>query len=251
MATVTGAHFHLEYRDEAAWRSESVSFAERARYLELRADERACDWSWQVPRNAAARVLADVAVALGRLHATGEVHGDLKPANVLLTADGAHLFDSLKLAPGVRAPAMTRGWAAPEQVLGNPVGFATDQYAMGMLLLRLVDGVLYGEETRVLIPVGGTRLEAHTVMRNPGVYIDTDSAPVQPSAVEAWRGVIERCIRFEPSERFASTGELEEALRRLCERDGLVGDLRVPVSFGRAVMGQDASGRLTPAWLSA
>ena len=49
-----------------------------------------------------AAVLRDLASQLGRLHERDEIHGDLKPANVLLTADAPEPLDSLQLAPGLR-----------------------------------------------------------------------------------------------------------------------------------------------------
>ncbi len=173
-----------------------------------------------------------------------------KPSNLLLSRDGLWPIDSLQLAVGTRSPALTRSWAAPEQVLRFPVQFQTDQYPLGLMLLHLVEGVLYGEEAKVSIPVGARRVENHTVFRNPGVYIDGDTAPVDGRAVDAWRGLVERCVRFDAADRFPSMTALADALAPLLESETLSGHLEVSLSFGRLLLGNDGTGPLTPCWLA-
>ncbi len=220
------------------------------RYRQLRAEAPTANWQWSVPRGAVACVVVALAESLAGLHEASEIHGDLKPANVLLTAAAPLPFDSLMLAPGVRSPAMTRGWAAPEQVMGLAVSPQTDQYPLGLLLLGLVGGVLYGEEARVSIPVGGTRLEYHTVLRNPAVYIDPDTAPIGREHVDAWRDLIERCVRFEAATRFPTLADLIAALRPLTEEPTLHGTLTLPLTFGRLILGHDGAGEPEPCWLT-
>jgi serine/threonine protein kinase len=208
--------------------TERVQAGDPARYRRLRAAHPDARWTWQVSRRDFATILRDLAIQLGRLHERNEVHGDLKPANVLLTATATEPLDSLRLAPGERAPAMTRGWAAPEQILGLAVSPQSDQYALGLLLLRLVGGVLYGEEARVSIPTGGTQLEYHTVLRNPAVYIDPATAPIERAHVAAWRDLIERCVRFEAADRFPAMADVAEALRPLIDAESLNGTVETP-----------------------
>ncbi len=82
---------------------------------------------------------AELTRALAYLHSEGIVHGDLKPANVLVTALGdLKLIDlGLAVAPGTKNEGGfqgTLGYAAPELLRGEPCSVATDLYGLGAIL---------------------------------------------------------------------------------------------------------------------
>ena len=87
--------------------------------------------------------------ALASAHALSIVHRDVKPANVLITAEGAVKladFGVAKLAEGSTAGSIGAGvvgtpkYMAPEQGRGDAVGPATDVYSAGVVLYEMLAG---------------------------------------------------------------------------------------------------------------
>jgi eukaryotic-like serine/threonine-protein kinase len=94
-----------------------------------------------------------VAEAVAHAHAKLVVHRDLKPSNILVTPNGIVRLLDFGIAKLVgeaqagqpeltvnAARVMTPRYAAPEQVLGQPISTATDIYALGVLLFELLTG---------------------------------------------------------------------------------------------------------------
>lgn len=98
----------------------------------------------------AARIGRDVSSALAHAHAAGIVHRDVKPANILLEADGTAKLTDFGIArlddgsAGITITGYTIGTAAylaPEQVSGEPMSSAGDVYALGLVLLEALTAV--------------------------------------------------------------------------------------------------------------
>jgi hypothetical protein len=102
------------------------------------------------------RQLSEVAIigrqlaeALAYAHASGVVHRDVKPENVLVGLDGrARLTDfgiARLLGDAVQHTAAgktigTPAYLAPEQVRGDPVDTAADVYSLGLVLIETISG---------------------------------------------------------------------------------------------------------------
>lgn len=118
-----------------------------------------------LPPDEARSIARHVARAMAAAHAAGVTHGDLKPGNVMLTADGGvKVLDfglgfapplegrseerptARKLAPLPRTEsgaAMFRGtpqYMTPEHALAQTIGAASDVYGLGLVLYEMLTG---------------------------------------------------------------------------------------------------------------
>ncbi|MFI6786364.1 PASTA domain-containing protein [Nonomuraea sp. NPDC050383] len=102
----------------------------------------------RLPAREALEILIPVLAALGAAHQAGMVHRDVKPENVLMTADGRVKVVDFGLARAIEATNQTRtgvmigtiGYMSPEQVTTGRADVRTDVYAAGIMLFELVTG---------------------------------------------------------------------------------------------------------------
>ncbi|WP_345638046.1 protein kinase domain-containing protein [Rugosimonospora acidiphila] len=103
------------------------------------------------PISWAAAIAAQVAATLVDVHRVDVVHRDIKPSNLMVSASGlvkvldfgVAILQGASALPKLTQIGMTVGsppYMPPEQVLGNPVGPASDVYALGCVLYEMVTG---------------------------------------------------------------------------------------------------------------
>jgi serine/threonine protein kinase len=150
-----------------------------------------------LPAKVAFRICAEVAAALGAAHAAGLVHRDVKPANVMVTPAGAKVVD-FGISAAVRP---TRGaepdselfgtpaYLAPERLTGDAVEPASDVYALGVLLYKLLVGRLPWSA------------ETSTQMLTAQVYIEPAPLPALPDVPGEVADLCGRCLEKDPANR--------------------------------------------------
>ncbi|XP_073943567.1 death-associated protein kinase related-like, partial [Choristoneura fumiferana] len=109
--------------------------------------QRLLDEEERLSEGAARRALRHVLEGLAHLHARRIAHLDLKPQNLLLTAEGEELLIcdfgiSRAIQPGahVREILGTRDYVAPEILSYEPLSLAADMWSVGVLAYVLVSG---------------------------------------------------------------------------------------------------------------
>jgi serine/threonine-protein kinase len=82
----------------------------------------------------------ELAHALARVHRAGFVHGDVKPANVMLRGSGDAVLSDFSIARRIGAPATggSTGYLSPERLGGSPSDPSDDVYAFGRVLEDLL-----------------------------------------------------------------------------------------------------------------
>ncbi|HEX2578523.1 MAG TPA: protein kinase, partial [Aquihabitans sp.] len=150
-----------------------------------------------------------VADALGAAHASGLVHRDVKPANILLSSDGRVLVADFGIAKAAEAADLTSDgsmvgtakYLAPEQVEGGPVDGRTDLYALGVVLYE----ALTGQPPFTADTDTGTALAR--LHRDP-----TPPRQLRPEIPPSVEQVVTRAMARRPDDRFRDAAEMRRAL---------------------------------------
>jgi len=167
-----------------------------------------------LPAREAAGLVEAITHAVHEAHRLGVVHRDLKPGNVLLTADGVPKVSDFGLAKSLTAESGltltestlgTPGYMAPEQAAGHArlVGPPADVYALGAILYELTTG---RPPFRAATPLE-TMEQARSIEPVPPCRL-------QPSFPRDLETICLKCLRKEPDRRYASAAELGADLRR-------------------------------------
>jgi eukaryotic-like serine/threonine-protein kinase len=152
----------------------------------------------------AALIGLDVAKALSAVHRAGLLHRDIKAENVMREEGGRILlmdFGLSTLPQRQTGVAGTPTYMAPELFSGSPATVASDIYAVGVLLFYLVTG-------QHPVRLGGlTAREAAAAISKRKALID-----LRPDLSESFMRTVAVAMEMDPAKRYASAGQLAEAL---------------------------------------
>ncbi len=183
-----------------------------------------------VPVPVAVRIIADVCAGLDAAHKIrddsgqlrGVVHRDISPHNIVISASGdvkvidfgiAHARDRYSGDTDLNSALKGKlRYMAPEQALRQDVSPATDVFAAGATLYRMLAG-------RPPFDGGNDAATLHLLLG------DLPPEALPEAVPPALRAVVERALARRPDNRFPSARAMHEALETVMPSDGLAADV--------------------------
>ncbi|PYU25771.1 MAG: hypothetical protein DMG30_04205 [Acidobacteria bacterium] len=172
--------------------------------------QQACGWG------------AALARALAYAHEQGIIHGDVKPANIMINQDGRVMLTDFGIARfsaqisqngGLRG---TPAYLSPEQIEGKPTDGRSDLFSLGIILYQLA--------------TGQRPFQSDSVQAVCAQILKAKIAPptkVNPLLPRAFDGIVTRCLARNPEDRYAN-GEILSTQLEAVAREPLVLPRRGP-----------------------
>jgi eukaryotic-like serine/threonine-protein kinase len=183
--------------------------------------------------------------AVSYAHQNLIVHRDLKPDNILVTAEGTPKLLDFGLAKILEVPADgsdptmtmvrmgTPAYSSPEQILGEPVGIATDVYSLGVVLYELLtgrrpyrlDSLGWEESARVVCERDATRPSSIVSLKANNADETAQISFARRTTVDGLRkrlagdldNIVSVALRKEPARRYRSVDQLSEEIQHHLE----------------------------------
>jgi len=160
-----------------------------------------------LPLEKAALWATDLAAAIARAHRAKVIHGDIKPANILITKDGQVKlgdFGIARFATQVSNSGVLMGtpaYLSPEQIQGNAQDTRSDLFSLGIILYQMTTGVQ---------PFSGSSVSA--VCAQIVAIMPVPPSHHNPSLPAAFDRIVMRCLAKDPADRYATAEALGASL---------------------------------------
>ena len=174
----------------------------------------------QLPVREAVEFIRQAALGLQHAHQHGLIHGDVKPANFLVSESGAVKVTDFGLVQRVKAKAGpatetlygTPGYISPEAVAGQPTDHRSDIYSLGATLFHMLAG-----QPPFVGATPEQTLRLHAQAPVPSIQ---DFNPNVPAALVQ---IVDRMLAKDPAERYQTYAELLQTLDRYLDERRLAG----------------------------
>jgi alkyl hydroperoxide reductase subunit AhpC/predicted Ser/Thr protein kinase len=156
-----------------------------------------------------------IAAGLAAAHAGGVVHGDLKPANLMVTPTGAikimdfglsqrvaELNSSNKTIEWTESSGShlsgTPGYMAPEQARGEPASVASDVFVLGLIICEML--------------TGKPAVSGKSILERLMAIEQFDSAKMVAGLPEPFAGILRDALVRQPTDRHLTMAQIVERL---------------------------------------
>jgi serine/threonine protein kinase len=162
-----------------------------------------------LPIDVARRVLREAALALGHAHQRRIVHRDVKPANIMMEADGRVMLTDFGISKALQGASQLTGtgtiigtphYMAPEQAKGLEVDGRADQYALAIVGHQILTGKQ---------PFDGS---AHSILYKQVFEPPPPMLATRPDVPRDMSAALERALSKDPEQRFATMEDFAAAL---------------------------------------
>jgi serine/threonine protein kinase len=160
-----------------------------------------------LPLEKAAIWAGDLSAALSRAHRAKIIHGDIKPANIMITREGQIKlgdFGIARFSTQMSASGSLMGtpaYLSPEQILGHTQDTRSDLFSLGIILYQMATGVR---------PFTGTSVSA--VCAQIVAITPPPPSHYNPNLPPAFDHIVMRCLAKDPAQRYATAEALGASL---------------------------------------